>query len=93
MEKRWQLNKDLKWRKQITQILKVPIIEEKERANLKVVSWEHDGLFENNREAGMQLQGNAALAGEGKLSDKLKEALGDQSPKDMLYKCVGFYCV
>ena len=31
--------------------IKVPIIEEKQRPNLKVVSWEHDGLFENNREA------------------------------------------
>ena len=31
--------------------IEVPIIEEKERANLKVVSWEHAGLFENNWEA------------------------------------------
>lgn len=45
--------------------IKVPIIEEKERANLKVVSWEHDGLFENKQRL-MQLQGNAALVGEGK---------------------------
>ena len=43
----------------------------------------------------MQLQGNAALAGEGKLrGDKLKEVLGNQSPKDMLYKvCWLLLCV
>lgn len=38
----------------------------------------------------MQLQGNAALAREGKFRCvKLKEVLGDQSPKDMLYKVCG----
>ena len=31
--------------------IEVPTIEEKERANLKEVSWEHASLFENNREA------------------------------------------
>ena len=70
--------------------IEVPTIEEKERANLKVVSWEHAGLFENNREADAVTM--LYWQGVESLGDKLKEVLGVQVQRICIIKSVGFYC-